>query len=452
MKEIKGTSRVCGLIGNPVEHSISPLIHNTLADLKKIDMVYTCFKVEKDELKEASLGAFALDVLGLNVTVPHKENVMEALVDVDPIAKAIGAVNTLVRKSNGFKGYNTDILGLERELEDENIKLENSTCIILGAGGAARAIAFLLASRQAKKIYILNRSQDRAKSIKVAVADYLKKDIIEVLALDEFTKIKEKDCLCIQATSLGLYPNCEEVVIDNDDFYEKIGIGVDIIYNPETTKFMKLCMKHGKKAYNGLKMLLYQGISAFELWTNTKVSKEEASIVYNKMKAKMAGNIILIGFMGAGKTTLAKWMAKNKNMTFIDTDELIEKQENRPIKEIFAKEGENYFRDLETKTIKELARTAKNSVISVGGGLVLREENVKILRSMGEIVFLETSKHELLKRLSDSKDRPLLQGVDLSKKIDELMEAREDIYLRAATIKVNTNDRDMERIYKEIVS
>ena len=110
--DIKGTTRVCGLIGNPVGHSISPVIHNTLADITKTNMVYTTFKVDKEDVAKAVEGAYALDILGLNVTVPHKQSVMDVLVDIDPLAKAIGAVNTLVRKDGGYKGYNTDILGL----------------------------------------------------------------------------------------------------------------------------------------------------------------------------------------------------------------------------------------------------------------------------------------------------------------------------------------------------
>ncbi|EKC54658.1 shikimate 5-dehydrogenase, partial [human gut metagenome] len=124
--DIKGTTRVCGLIGNPVGHSVSPAIHNNLAQLTGKDMVYTTFKVEKGDVASAVRGAYSLNILGLNVTVPHKSEVIDSLVDIDPLAKAIGAVNTLVRVDGGFKGYNTDILGLARELEDEGIELADS--------------------------------------------------------------------------------------------------------------------------------------------------------------------------------------------------------------------------------------------------------------------------------------------------------------------------------------
>lgn len=167
--DIKGTTRVCGLIGNPVGHSVSPAIHNNLARLTGKDMVYTTFKVEKGDVEAAVRGAYSLNILGLNVTVPHKSAVIDSLVDIDPLAKAIGAVNTLVRVDGGFKGYNTDILGLARELEDEGIELENSKVIILGAGGAARAITFLCSSKNAQCVYLLNRTVDKAEAIAQAV-------------------------------------------------------------------------------------------------------------------------------------------------------------------------------------------------------------------------------------------------------------------------------------------
>ena len=176
--DIKGTTRVCGLIGNPVGHSISPVIHNTLADITKTNMVYTTFKVDKEDVAKAVEGAYALDILGLNVTVPHKQSVMDVLVDIDPLAKAIGAVNTLVRKDGGYKGYNTDILGLKRELEDESISLCGNNCIILGAGGAARAIAFLCAQSGANKVYMLNRTIEKAENIAEAVNGYFNKQCV----------------------------------------------------------------------------------------------------------------------------------------------------------------------------------------------------------------------------------------------------------------------------------
>lgn len=290
MIEIKGTTRVCGLIGNPVGHSISPLIHNTLAEMCHVDMAYVTFQVEKNQVKEAATGAYALNILGLNVTVPHKQKVLDSLVDVDPLAKAIGAVNTLVRTEDGFKGYNTDILGLQRELEDEGISLAGQKVIILGAGGASRAIAFLCAKEGAAVVYLLNRTVVKAQQIADDVNLYFNKECVVPLAIDAYDKIPGDGYVTIQTSSVGLYPNCDQAVIEDETFYKKVEVGVDIIYNPVKTKFMELVEHQGKSAYNGLKMLLYQGISAFELWNDMHVSTQEAAVVYEKMKRELGIN------------------------------------------------------------------------------------------------------------------------------------------------------------------
>ena len=259
MGEIKGTTRVCGLIGNPVGHSISPVIHNTLADLCGIDMVYTTFKVEKGAVDTAVKGAHALDILGLNVTVPHKQEVIRALESVDPLAEAIGAVNTLVRTEHGYKGYNTDILGLERELEEEQVELKDSPVILLGAGGAARAIAFLCVSKGAKEVAILNRTEEKAAVIAEDVNRHLQSKAAYAMKLSDYGKLTGENYVVIQTTSVGLYPNCDDSVIEDEDFYKRAAVGVDIIYNPAETKFMKLMKAQASLLTIGLKMLLYQG-------------------------------------------------------------------------------------------------------------------------------------------------------------------------------------------------
>lgn len=287
MRDIKGTTRVCGLIGNPVEHSISPLIHNTLADLCGIDMVYTTFHVERGRVHKAVDGAYALNILGMNVTVPHKQEVLESLADVDSLAGAIGAVNTLVRTDNGYKGYNTDILGLGRELEEEKIVLNGSDVILLGAGGAARAIAFLCVSEGANKVYILNRTLEKSEAIAKDVNAHLNSHSAEAVKLSDYHNFERNDYIVIQTTSVGLYPDCDAAVIEDEDFYRKALVGVDIIYNPSETKFMKLMKAQGKQAFNGLKMLLYQGVSAFELWNNINADDSDVKKVYEHMKREL---------------------------------------------------------------------------------------------------------------------------------------------------------------------
>lgn len=285
--DINGTTRVCGLIGNPVAHSISPVIHNRLAGLRGDNLVYATFKVEAGNVVAAVKGAYALDILGLNVTVPHKQAVIDELVDIDELAAAIGAVNTLVRTEGGFKGYNTDILGLDRELSDVGISLEDKCVVIIGAGGAARAIAFLCAGKKASELYIMNRTLEKAQNIADAVNEYAKKDIAKAAGISECGSFDKKDYIVIQTTSVGLHPNDDETAVTADEFYENAAAGVDIIYNPYETMFMKLMKKHGKPAYNGLKMLLYQGVAAYELWNDCKISSDMADIIYEDMKKEL---------------------------------------------------------------------------------------------------------------------------------------------------------------------
>lgn len=285
--EINAETRLCGLIGNPVRHSVSPLIHNQLSKMLDINMAYVTFPVEDDNVEAAVKGAFALDILGMNVTVPHKQRVIPFLSDTDPIAKAIGAVNTLVREKDGYKGYNTDITGFYRSLEEEHIAVRGENIILLGAGGASRAIAFLLGRENAAKVYLLNRSADKAEHIAEAVNAYFKRDIIVPMALTEYKRLPKERYLGIQTTSVGLHPNDGDVVIDDADFYNQIHTGVDIIYNPYETRFMKEVKKAGGKAVNGMKMLLWQGVAAYELWNGVSVSKEQADKVFALMKKEL---------------------------------------------------------------------------------------------------------------------------------------------------------------------
>lgn len=284
---IDGHTRTCGLIGNPVEHTMSPLIHNTLAKLLSHNLVYVPFHVEEGRVQQAVEGAYALNVLGVNVTVPYKRQVMESLAWTDELAGKIGAVNTLVRCEGGFKGYNTDMPGLYRALVSEGIKVEDQEVILLGAGGAARAVAFLCSVHQVKKVYLLNRSIDKAKQVAGEVNSKSGRECIFPMALVDYPLLPERKFLAIQATSVGLYPNTEDVIISDSAFYEKIHTGYDLIYKPRDTSFMKKVRQSGGKAYHGLKMLLYQGIIAYELWNEVSVSEEMAAQVYERLEREI---------------------------------------------------------------------------------------------------------------------------------------------------------------------
>lgn len=276
-------TELCCLIGRPVEHSLSPLIHNTLAQRMGINMAYTAFCVEDADVTEAVKGAYALGVRGMNVTVPHKRAVMECLTDIDPLAAKIGAVNTLVRAEGGFKGYNTDITGLDRELREAGIEIGGRSVIILGAGGASRAIAYLCADRGADRIWLLNRTAERAKELAGEVNSHFG-NVVVPMALRDYREIPDGKYPVIQTTSAGLYPDTDGLPIEDDAFYELVSEGVDIIFNPPVTGFMKKCAEHNAPAYNGLKMLLYQGIAAFELWYGVTVERTLADEVLSLMQ------------------------------------------------------------------------------------------------------------------------------------------------------------------------
>lgn len=282
--EINGSTRTCGLIGNPVEHTLSPVIHNTLAERFGHNLVYVPFPVETGRIGEAVAGASALQLLGLNVTVPYKGEVIPCLREVDSLAASIGAVNTLVAVPGGYRGYNTDMEGLYRAMMTENIQIAGEEIILLGAGGASRAVAYLCAVKGAQRVYLLNRTVEKAQKVAEEVNGSVNRQAVLPMALSDFGSLPDRKFLAIQGTSVGLAPHVDDVVIADRAFYEKIHTGFDLIYSPWETRFMKLVKENGGQAYNGLKMLLYQGIIAYELWNGVEVSGEDADAVYEKLK------------------------------------------------------------------------------------------------------------------------------------------------------------------------
>ena len=285
--KIDGKTNVCGLIGNPVEHTLSPMIHNTLAERLGHNLVYVPFAVETGKVADAVAGADALHLLGLNVTVPHKSEVIASLKEIDTLARDIGAVNTLVRTDGGYKGYNTDMEGLYRAMLSEGIRIEGEQIVLLGAGGAARAVAYLCAVKGADKVYLLNRTLSKAQTVAEEVNGKTGREVIFPMLTEDYITLPDGKYLAIQGTSVGLAPNVEDVVIADAAFYEKLHTGFDLIYSPWETKFMQLTEKYGGKAYNGLKMLLYQGIIAYELWNNVHISDEDAQAVYEKLRERL---------------------------------------------------------------------------------------------------------------------------------------------------------------------
>lgn len=448
--DIDGKTRLLGLMGDPVEHTLSPVIHNTLSEILGLNNVYVPFHVKKEGLAKAVEGAFQLNILGLNVTVPHKNDVIASLCSVSDEGLAIGAVNTLVRTENGYRGYNTDMLGLTREIKSYGIELEGRKVIILGAGGAARAVAYMCMAEKASEIYILNRTLEKATEIAEHMNSFFGRQTIRAMKLSDWRDLEGK-YIVIQSTSIGLKPDNDRAVIEDEDFYRMIDTGVDLIYSPFETKFMKLCRKNGAKAYNGLKMLLYQGIIAYELWNDISVSEEVADQVYEVLEKNARNNTVLTGFMGCGKSTVGKSLAKATGRDFLDVDKYIVDKAGCSISRIFAEHGEEYFRALETEALNEIYNTVTGTVISTGGGLPMRKVNRDILNRLGEVVYLDVSPDCVYERLKDDTTRPLLQSENPMERIEELLGFRRPVYLDGADRTVNVSYRTVEDIIKDII-
>lgn len=276
MHEIDGHTRTCGLIGNPVAHTQSPLIQNHMAEVTGINLVYVPFPVANGNLEAAVKGALALDLLGLNVTVPYKSDVMAYLSEIDPLAERIGAVNTLVRCEGGYKGYNTDMPGLYRAMQQEGVEIAGRDVVILGAGGVARAVAVMLLEKGAAGAYILNRTVDKARAVAEEVNRIAGRSFAHAYTLADYGQIPGEKWLVIQATSVGMHPDTGRAVIEDPAFYRHVETGYDLIFNPGVTRFMKLTEAAGGKAYNGARMLVYQGVIAYELWTGVSIGQDTA--------------------------------------------------------------------------------------------------------------------------------------------------------------------------------
>lgn len=281
--QINGHTKTLAVIGNPVEHTLSPVIHNELAEVYGHNLVYLPYRVDED-VEGAIRGAHALHFAGINVTVPHKTEVLKYVKEVDEFASRIGAVNTLVPIEGGFKAYNTDIPGLYRGMLSDGVQIEGEEIIILGAGGAARSVAILALDKGAKHVYMLNRTLSKAQTIASEVNAFAGYEFVTAMELSNYPQLAGRKYLCIQATSVGLHPNVNDVVLADDAFYEMVHTGYDLIYNPYETRFMSLVKAHGGQAFNGLKMLLYQGIIAYELWNHISVSEDVAQHILGRMR------------------------------------------------------------------------------------------------------------------------------------------------------------------------
>lgn len=253
-----------GVIGDPIAHSMSPLMHNRAFDDNGIDAEYVKFHVKKEQLHDAMLGMKALGIQGVNVTVPHKEHVMPLLDGIDPLAEAIGAVNTIVNENGKLIGYNTDGLGFVEGLKKiAGDFLENKTMLIIGAGGAAKAIYYTLASLGVRKIDVTNRTPGRAEKMIESCPFALHSTF---LPLGDAENTLNQYDIIIQTTSIGMFPHIENSPLTIKELKQG-SIVSDIIYNPLETTLLRQAKQKGALTQNGLDMFVYQGAHSFKKWT-----------------------------------------------------------------------------------------------------------------------------------------------------------------------------------------
>lgn len=269
INKINGTTNIVGLLGWPVKHTFSPLMHNAAFAALDLNWAYIPLPIVPEQIKKAVPSLQAFNFKGANVTIPHKQTIIPYLDKVDHLAKLIGAVNTIVIKKQVAYGYNTDSYGFLKSLTDANFDAKGSRCLILGAGGAARAIAFSLADARADTIAIYNRTKSRASLLVNELENIFStiKFSSQFLSPQVLKLSQTQFDLVINTTSMGMFPDLEATPWPLDIALPQAVI-CDLVYNPIKTQFLKQAETVGLKTIDGLGMLIHQGAKAFEIWTD----------------------------------------------------------------------------------------------------------------------------------------------------------------------------------------
>lgn len=377
------------LIGGKLSHSFSAQIHERNG-----------FDYTLKELDPSALDEFLREcgVDGFNVTIPYKEKVIPYLDEIAEDAKSMGSVNTVSVKNGKKYGYNTDVTGLDYMIKRKVYSLRDKVTLILGTGGAAKTVAYLAKKNGAKEVVFCSRTGE---------TNY--ENVYEKAARAE---------VVFNATPVGTFPNVKVSPIDLSKF-ACLEAAFDLVYNPLRTEFVMQAQSLGVIVSDGLPMLVKQAVEAERIWRGGEFDDNTEEILTSILKEKT--NIVLCGMPSCGKSSVAKLLASTLNRPFFDTDEEIAKKYAKSAEEIILEEGERAFRDKESAAIDDLSLVT-GAVIAVGGGAVLREENVKNLKRNGIIVKIERD----ISLLSED-------GRPLSKKngIKKLYEERNPIYDRA---------------------
>lgn len=406
-----------GVLGKSLPHTYSPQIHKEFADYE-----YTVLERTEEQVQKLFKGAEGLD--GFNVTIPYKKLAASLCTGLSEEAKELGAVNTVVKTQNGFKGFNTDVYGFKYMLEAAGIEVAGKNCLILGTGGASVAVEYALKKMGAAKINFCSRSgQLNYANVYDATAD---------------TQI------VVNATPVGMFPNVDDSPVDLSRF-AKLYAAADIVYNPSRTRFLQQAQELGVKNAGGLSMLVAQACMASEIFKGALrptqgphsslvvpelvEGRAKINTVIKDLQAQML-NITLIGMPGSGKTTLGKKLAKKTGRIFIDLDDEFTKEYGETPAEVITQKGEDTFRKMETQLAKKILPLS-GLIIATGGGIVTRPENWFYLRANSRVIYIERPLDFLLKQKTDN--RPLSQN----NKIEELYKKRTPLYEEVCDIKLD---------------
>lgn len=398
-----------GLIGKKIGYSYSKDIHDL-----SFNCDYQIMSLNEDEVYSI---LDKKDFNGLNITIPYKKIVVDKCKYKDNIVKEIGVCNTIANRNGILKAYNTDYYGFLSLLKFYRIDTNLKNVMILGSGSTSSTIFKVLKDQNAKNITIISRSK---------YPSY--KDIKELG--------KDIDII-INATPYGTFPNNKQRSLVNRNYFKKDIIAIDVIFNPYRSVFLRQFNSH----YNGLYMLVAQAIKAESYFANIKCNLKKIKEIYYKILLKKV-NIVLIGMPGSGKSSIGSKLATNLSKNFIDTDLLIESNNQLTCKEIINTYGIDYFRKEENKVICSLSNY-RGYVISTGGGVILNKNNMHYLKENGIIIYLKRS----LNKLDISSSRPLSNN---SKKLKELYQNRKNLYIQYSDIIINNNNT-MEEVCDLII-
>ena len=285
-KDINGKTKIIGIIGENIENSLSPLIHNQIILKHSLNFCYLPFQVTETNLDKTIQGIKALNIKGVNITFPYKEKVIEFLDELEESARRIGAVNTIVNNKGFLTGYNTDVIGFKKSLqEDGKFVIKEKKAVILGAGGAARAVVYALLEEEIEEISIFNRTLEKGEKIKQDLSSFFPKSRISVFPLKRQhlkDKIKEANLL-VNATSIGMESQLDNTPLPDEKLFHPDLLVYDLIYHPAKTFFLRQAERVGANVINGLPMLVYQGIESFYLWTGLKPEGKEVLEIVRKI-------------------------------------------------------------------------------------------------------------------------------------------------------------------------